>query len=250
MYHRYTCRMTASPPFRLDVTDPLSAWRAETFWTKEIETLEWLRHFSNFHEDPIDTLVDVGANIGIYSLYWLSLRISSRAVACEPAPDNLALLRRNFQLNEYENRVSVVGEPVYSSLAQGQILVPDDRPGSSGAQFKSDRELSSVTVAKVRTTTLDEIITNSSGACVLKIDVDGLDFEVLKGGVRSLGSGSVKSVLIEATEKVQSEIQSFLLEFNFVGDERFNNLIGHSDERRKREKQEERNRIYSLTSTF
>ena len=35
-------------PFKMSLSDPLSIWRAETFWSKEPETIEWLKFFGNF----------------------------------------------------------------------------------------------------------------------------------------------------------------------------------------------------------
>ena len=242
--------MTSPPPFKLDMSDPLSVWRAESFWDKEVETLEWLRFFSSFQKTSIDTLVDVGANIGIYSLYWLSLRDTSKAISCEPLPDNVRLLKKNFDLNEYQNRVTVVEEPIYSSLTKGQIHVPDNRPASSGAQFSSTSDSQTRGMIKANATTLDMIVPNLCVGYILKIDIDGLDFEALKGGAKSLKSGSIKSVLIEASDQIQTQIEAFLVNFSFVADKRFNNLNGHSDNRRKRQNRQERNRIYSLTSTF
>lgn len=242
--------MKSLPPFRLNLSDPLSLWRAESFWDKEVETLAWLKFFSSFQESSIETLIDVGANIGIYSLYWLSLSDSSRTISCEPAPHNLRLLKQNLSLNEYQDRVKVVDEPIFSSLTEGQIHFPDNLPASSGAQFSAESEPHSFDLVRATATTLDKIIPDASGEYILKIDIDGLDFEALKGGGQSLKSGSVKSVLIEASEQIQAQILDFLVEFSFVEDDRFNNLQGHSDNRRKDKNQQERNRIYSLTSTF
>lgn len=242
--------MDESLPFQLDVSDPLSAWRAESFWTKEVETIQWVKFFANFQEESLNTLIDVGANIGVYSLYWLSLRKSLTAISCEPFPENLRLLKLNLQLNEYENRAIVIGEPLYAYPSEGQLHTPDNRPGSSGSQFGSIHKLSSSEIARVKSTTLDEIILDYTAGYVLKVDVDGLDYEILKGGTHSLKSGIIKSVLVEASEQVQIEIRNFLNVFDFVEDDRFNKLDGHSDARRKSQNQIERNRVYSLTSTF
>jgi len=70
-------------PFRIDTTDELSLWRANTFFDKEPETIEWLKFFSN-KSNSTNLLVDVGANIGLYTLFWLSLNTNNRAIAIEP----------------------------------------------------------------------------------------------------------------------------------------------------------------------
>jgi hypothetical protein len=59
-------------PFKMITTHELSQWRKENFWEKEPETIAWLQNFSNMAGDT-RALLDVGANIGVYSMYWLSL---------------------------------------------------------------------------------------------------------------------------------------------------------------------------------
>jgi FkbM family methyltransferase len=241
--------MTSSLPFKLDLSDPLSVWRSEGFWTKEIETIKWLDHFSAYEEYAVGTLIDVGANIGIYSLYWLSLHNNLRTVSCEPFSENLRLLRSNVHLNRYGTRVNIIENPLYSKLAKGLLDVTDHRPGSSGSQFNSLGEKDSSGTKGVTTTTLDELILDHYETYILKIDVDGLDFEILKGGVKALESGCVRSILIEASEEVQVQIATYLQNFSFSPDERFNHIDGHSDERRKNNKRQERNRVYTLNSS-
>lgn len=242
--------MNTPPPFQLDLSDPLSKWRAETFWTKEVETIEWLKFFSAFQENSIETLVDVGANISVYSLFWLSLRGTAKCISCEPFADSSHLLKLNLQLNGYEGRVKIIEQPIYSELSEGQLRIIDIRPGSSGAQFDSTLESLSLEPKKLKSVTLDSLILDYTVAYILKIDVDGLDFDILKGSVQSLKTGCVKSILIESSEEIQLQINDFLQCFSFVPDDRFNNLSGHSDTRRKEKNSYERNRVYSLTSTF
>ena len=103
---------------------------------------------------------------------------------------------------------------------------------------------------KLQAVTLDSMLLDCPVAYILKIDVDGLDFDILKGSVQLLELGCVKSILIESSEEVQLQINNFLQGFSFVPDDRFNNLSGHSDTRRKEKNSYERNRVYSLTSTF
>ena len=89
-------------PFRLDKTDELSPWRAKSFYEKEPETLAWLDFFSN--KSDVQVLCVVGANIGVYSLFWLSVNSGNRAIAFVPFDSNFELLERNLSLNEYLRR--------------------------------------------------------------------------------------------------------------------------------------------------
>jgi FkbM family methyltransferase len=77
---------------RVAVHNKACAWRAETFWTKEPATIGWLGDLK-----PDDVLWDVGANIGLYSLFAASRGI--RTIAFEPMIPNLYALWENLRAN-------------------------------------------------------------------------------------------------------------------------------------------------------
>jgi len=54
-------------PFKLNIEEEIPKFRAETFWTKEPETIHWINRNLSESTD-IGLLIDVGANIGIYSI--------------------------------------------------------------------------------------------------------------------------------------------------------------------------------------
>lgn len=242
--------MDSELPFILDTNDPLSQWRAESFWTKEEETLAWLKLFSQNEFNSAEVLVDVGANIGVYSLYWLSLRTSSKCISCEPLPANYNLLKKNIALNGFGNRVKIITNPIYSIITKGKFDVADYRPGSSGSQFKPILKGQPDNPLVSQALKLDEIVKDKNQTHILKIDIDGLDYEVLKGGTEFLSSKSLLSILIESSEEIQIQIKNFLALYGFVEDDRFNHLEGHSDIRRKGKKQQEVNRVYTLPSAL
>ena len=119
------------------------------------------------------------------------------------------------------------------------------RPASSGSQFDSVNRIESELGDVMESSTLDEILFTEAGFKILKIDVDGLDFDILQGAKTSLASGAICSVLIEATQESQSQISDFLTEFTFVPDKRFNEIESHSDLRRIKAGKSERNRVYT-----
>ena len=84
---------------RLRFTVP-NRFRAKSFATKEPETLDWIDHLPQGC-----TLWDVGANVGLYSIYAAKKR-ECRVVAFEPSVFNLELLAQNFFLNSLQERVA------------------------------------------------------------------------------------------------------------------------------------------------
>ena len=72
--------------------------RAKTFLTKEPDTIEWIEKFNEK-----DVFLDVGANIGIYSLY--AAKKVSKVWALEPESLNYAMLNLNILITNYHQKL-------------------------------------------------------------------------------------------------------------------------------------------------
>lgn len=232
------------PPFLIDQQDELSVWRYKSFYDKEPETIKWIDFFAA-SKLPLNFL-DVGANIGMYSLYFLSLVKNKMVICVEPFQKNFELLTQNLRLNNYVDRVQVINSPLSSEIKRGSAIVSDKRPGGSGYKLiesdKGHQESIDVQVLDI-----DSILYPFDQKYVLKIDTDGSDFEILQGGVNSLQSGCIISILIEASQDVQNRISDYLKNFDLTSDYRFNDLSNHSDRRRIANNKDERNRVYTQT---
>jgi FkbM family methyltransferase len=230
-------------PFKLDISDELSAWRSKTFYSKEPETLEWLEFFAVTNHN-YEILIDVGANIGIYTLYWLHFP-NTRAIAIEPFSENIRLLSKNIRINNFMTRVDIISKPLSSQNTLGYSTINDIRPGGSDYKLSLNGNLNQSNSIKVETLTLDSILGGKEGKYILKIDTDGTDFDILKGAELALKDGKIVSILIESSEEGQESIESYLKSFDLIADSRFNLIDDHSDLRRKINGQKERNRVYS-----
>jgi FkbM family methyltransferase len=232
-------------PFEVDSKNTLSKWRVDTFYNKEPETIEWIKYFANSGPSKSKTLIDVGANIGLYSLFWLSLRPDLKCIAIEPFEQNFRLLIRNISLNNFEERIIVLKQPLYSEATTGIFNVTDNRPSASSYKFELQNYQKIDTSDLASSITIDHILESVPNNVIVKIDVDGNDFEVLKGAKLSLKKNKIQSVLIESSVEIQVEIESFLKYYGFDSDPRFNLLKNHSDLRRIANKKIERNRVYT-----
>jgi FkbM family methyltransferase len=232
-------------PFEVDFKNTLSKWRVDTFYSKEPETIEWIKYFANNSPSKSNTLIDVGANIGLYSLFWLSLRPDLKCIAIEPFEQNCRLLTRNIELNNFEDRITVLEQPLYSEATTGFFNVTDNRPGASSYKFELQNYQKIGTSDLASSVTLDHILEFVPNNVIIKIDVDGNDFEVLKGAKLSLKKNKIQSILIESSVEIQVEIASFLVYYGFDLDHRFNLLKNHSDIRRIANQKIERNRVYT-----
>ena len=87
----------------------LITWRVDTLFSTEPETIEWIDSF-----EKKDDLIfwDIGANIGLYSIYNSIKNKSSSTIAFEPSTSNLRVLSRNISINKLENLIKIFPIPL------------------------------------------------------------------------------------------------------------------------------------------
>jgi FkbM family methyltransferase len=129
---------------------------------------------------PGDTFVDVGAHIG-----WFTT-VASRAVgghghvvACEPYPSTLAVLKQNIALNGGHN-VRLVQQALGSEPGELSLAPTGDSGGVTALDWgQPERVTASMT-------TLDEVAAELPVIALLKMDVEGWEPHVLRGGKKTL----------------------------------------------------------------
>ena len=76
--------------------NPTLYWRVKTFYTKEPDTLKWIDSFKN---NSKTVFWDIGANIGIFSIY-AALKKNIKIFSFEPSFNNLSILGENISINQ------------------------------------------------------------------------------------------------------------------------------------------------------
>ena len=76
----------------------IPVWRAQTLLTKEPETIAWIDQFN-----VDDVFWDIGANMGVYSLYAATKGVN--VVAFEPSAANYYLLNKNIEINKISDKI-------------------------------------------------------------------------------------------------------------------------------------------------
>ncbi|MEO1511840.1 MAG: FkbM family methyltransferase [Planctomycetota bacterium] len=193
--------------------------RLETLLTKEPGTIAWIDAFSDD-----DAFWDVGANVGVYSLYAASRGVGA-VLAIEPLLENATLLSSNILLNGFESRIAVLNAGLSNTSGRRHLLVRDPTAGASGSTlgepvtFRGKRFEPRKRQA-VLTTTLDALAHEHGAPAHLKIDVDGLEPEILDGGRKLLGDPALRSVLIELDTRPEGRdrgIEPLLRDHGFDG---------------------------------
>jgi FkbM family methyltransferase len=146
-----------------------------------------LRELMLSHIDPQRDVIDVGANIGLFSV--LFAHHAPRVLAVEPTPRAHSLLVRNLARNGFTEKVIAV--PKALSATPGRLTmqtVPGREEYSTVGKLEHRAAIgSSHDEIEVEAVTLDSLVeSHGLNPGFIKIDVEGGEGSVLKGALRTL----------------------------------------------------------------
>jgi FkbM family methyltransferase len=129
------------------------------------------------------TVIDIGANIGAFSIFALLKSPDLKVIAFEPSAKTFRQLRQNIKLNKLDNRVSLINKAVAGK--KGKIRLYDAGVSGLRSVYKTRGEKKSELVNVI---TLREIFTSHriTKCDFLKIDCEGAEYEILFSTTQSL----------------------------------------------------------------
>jgi len=176
-------------------------WRAETFYTEEPETVKWLDSIKDS-----DYLWDVGANVGLYSIY-AAKQAGCRVLSFEPEAQNFATLIENIMMNGLQALVEPSPLPINREFSLGRLYVHDLTKGGAYNQFDSDpgaghipKSSELVPFSQVQIgVSIDELVERFGFEIPthIKIDVDGIEPDIIAGAEKTLTHPTCRHLLIE-----------------------------------------------------
>ena len=197
---------------------PVLIRRAEDLLAKEPDMIRWLNTI------PLGSILwDIGANVGVFSLYAARMR-QATVIGFEPLAANFHVLSRNIQINNLERQITAFCVAFADSSKLGVLNVASPEMGSATTHFGKTGDISpywdgSITAATQGMVgfTVDEFIARFQPPFpnYLKIDVDGLEWSILSGAKQTLGDSRLRSAMIElsvSNKEETSEALSFLKE--------------------------------------
>lgn len=165
--------------------------------------------FMTGHEDELmkyftpgqgSIVVDVGAHIGIYTI-MSAKRVgkNGKVIAIEADPANFRILERNIKLNQLTN-VIALNRAAFSRQTRLKLYLPQEQSGRTIYNtVMADRAQNEDPFVEVEADTLDAIL-NSQGLPAidwLKIDVEGGEYEVLRGAHSTISNSKNLSLMVE-----------------------------------------------------
>jgi FkbM family methyltransferase len=199
----------------------VEASRPMGLWVKEEGTMRWLDEELRAG----DVFMDIGANIGIYTIA-AAHRVGStgKVYAFEPHKVNVLALMRNVAANNFYDRVTVFSCALSDRPAVARFNYSSIVGGSSGSQFGHVRaagkatEFAPVAREMVLGTSVDALLAEQAIAspALIKIDVDGNELPILRG-MRALltGTNRPRAVQVEMNVGEQDAIKEFLAECGY-----------------------------------
>jgi FkbM family methyltransferase len=145
---------------------------------------------------PNDLFLDVGANIGSYTLLASGV-CKARTISFEPDPQTMALLRRNIDLNGLDGRVVLEQAAVGAEEGEVEFTIGLDT-GNHVTKANEGRS------QQVSMRTLDSIV-GLTPPTMIKVDVEGYEAQVFRGARTVLNAPSLKAVLTEGQRPADIE---------------------------------------------
>lgn len=146
-----------------------------------------------------DMVVDVGANIGVYSLY-AAVNGAEKIYSIEPFPENTKTIRKNFEINELR-KPTIITKALLDEEGIERLYMSD--LDSHGRMFDHNYKGRFTDYIEVETTTLSKVVTENN---IKKIDFLKIDSE-----------GSEGHIISSISNKLWKDIKKMAIEYhNFV----------------------------------
>ena len=201
----------------------LTYWRTKTFEKKEPETLDWIKNFDL--KKPI--FWDIGANIGLYSIFAAKQNSNTEVISFEPSGLNLGILERNIFLNKLNDNITVFQIPLFNK--SNDLLFMSESSNEEGGALNSfgneigfdGKKIKLINRYKIFGTSVDQLINDGilKKPNYIKIDVDGNEHLILEKSTKVLSSDEVKEIMIELNEDYKEQFlkaNQILQQNNFV----------------------------------
>lgn len=135
---------------------------------------------------PGDVVIDVGANIGLFTKYAID-KGAVKVICFEPDPYNLEMLKENSKIHGMKKFTKIIKKGVWSNNGKRKFISYNNRKGS--CHFIDCNEFSvadGYSTFNLPLTTLDKELKNVERVDVIKMDIEGAEYEALKGAQETI----------------------------------------------------------------
>ena len=180
--------------------------RAKAMFSKEPGTIKWISSF-----EPNSVFYDVGANVGVYTLY--GCKRVKQVYAFEPHLGNCMNLIKNVKLNKADN-VKVMSVALHNKVGFFNFDYRSDVTASSASQLDSNPQFEPIGTEYKFAVTIDDLQQTLRPPDYVKIDVDGNEILILHGMKEALTQKRIKSLQVELGSN-KDEAARFLANYGY-----------------------------------
>jgi len=164
------------------------------------------------------TLFDIGANVGFYSLITRKYFPHIKVLSFEPTPETFRELQVNISINPgMSNQCYLFNSALSSSVGVIDFVDYGDMSGRNGiANTSIHGRTTSTKIIQIDTTRLDNLKNEASSCCIFKIDTEGHEVEVLRGGEEVFCSNKCVIQIEDGHGKSQSEISNIFDTYGYT----------------------------------
>lgn len=173
----------------LDVSDEGISRDLATWGIREAKTTKaYQREIKKIGRNANRTVnvIDIGANIGYYAFMPLSLLDDVQVIAIEVDDKNIQQLKRNIELNDFSNKISIHNCAVGATSETAELhRSTHSNRHSMQQEFKDNKSDIITETVDTKVRTLDDIVEeeigNHKGINIIRMDVEGYEAKIFKG---------------------------------------------------------------------
>ncbi len=213
--------------FKVDSEHCLKRYKSLLY--KEKKTISWIDNMKRN-----DILWDIGANIGIYSIYAAKMK-NLKVISFEPIVSSYHTLIKNIRENQLQKKVFAYPLALTNFNGNGYIFYESDHSGSAGhkpvTNLKNKNKKFQTTLSLSPDFFVEKF--NKSKPNHIKIDTDGNELSILKFMVKILKKKELKSICVEnqydkMSKTRENYIINLLKKYKFILKDKENLIAGYN----------------------
>jgi FkbM family methyltransferase len=209
--YKYCSKLINKKIINFFIPTDITHTRVQSIFLKEPETINWI---DNFKDGSI--FWDIGANVGIYSIYAASKFKNLKIISFEPSTSNTRVLSRNISINNLDNKIKIFTislcekENIFSNFSESKFC-----EGWSGSTYDNNTDFEGKKLIKRNIKNNYKILGTSIHQLLeqkilqipnyIKIDVDGIEHLILKGAKNFLKHKKITQILVEMNPRYKSQ---------------------------------------------
>jgi FkbM family methyltransferase len=192
----------------------ISSYRAHTYLSKEKDTIEWIEKYGNKNR----IFYDIGSNMGVYSIFYAKI-YQSKVFSFEPSFRNLDLLVRNIELNELDNYITVIPNPIYKNTTTNTFSQSINRAAGMAMSTFGKKNYNGFNFDTL-SFSIDTLMSQNLilPPNLIKIDVDGNELDIIEGAMETIKLATCKTILIETRDSTSLMLEKIFIKCGFKKD--------------------------------